>query len=668
MKKYSALALIIAILSSTIAFSADDIIVPNNQGKSYLKDNAGNLYPLNVVMTTDGNSNLQPVFSTNSSFTIGTVAQGTNNDGTHPWHVIDDTFIADFDAWKTFANVNLSTLASDAHLLALSAKFGSLGQAAMAGSAPVVIASDQSAIPVNSTAVGNTTVIQPTGSNLHVAVDSGSITANIGSSGGLALDSTVSSINAKLGSLGQKAMAGSAPVVIASDQAAFPVTASGSGNFTVVQPTGTNLHSVVDSGSITANVGTTGGLALDSSITSLSAKFGSLGQKTSAGSAPVVLASDQSAIPVTANAGTGNFTVVQPTGTNLHAVIDSGTVSATQSGNWSNRLQDGNGNIVTSQLSSAQRALDVGIDVSGTQVDPRSIRSLTSADVVTAAQGTAAASSGAWPAKVTDGTNVMAVKAASTAAVATDTSAVVALSPNSPIPTGSNVIGALTANQSVNLNQVAGSAVATAATGIPKVGLTDGSGNALGSTAVSAVNYLNVRGTASGLTGSAVPTYALYHGGINGGNLVGMAVDASGNTQVVGNVASGSADSGNPVKTGSVYNSTLPSPSTGNRVDLQSNQFGMLATSFRGKFKNIAGAATTTVKSGAGVLHAIIVGATGGGFSIEAFDNTAGSGTIIANLTNTTGGSVSIPIDAEFATGLTIVTAGAGNNITAVYY
>lgn len=40
-----------------------------------------------------------------------------------------------------------------------------------------------------------------------------------------------SNINGKLGSLGQKNMAGSAPVVIASDQAAFPVTISGTPSF-----------------------------------------------------------------------------------------------------------------------------------------------------------------------------------------------------------------------------------------------------------------------------------------------------------------------------------------------------------------------------------------------------------------------------------------------------
>lgn len=61
---------------------------------------------------------------------------------------------------------------------------------------------------------------------------------------------------------------------------------------------------------------------------------------------------------------------------------------------------------------------------------------------VTANQGTAAALSGAWPEELTDGTNgPAAVKAASTAAVAADKALVVALSPNSPLPPGTNEIG-----------------------------------------------------------------------------------------------------------------------------------------------------------------------------------------------------------------------------------
>lgn len=47
-----------------------------------------------------------------------------------------------------------------------------------------------------------------------------------------------------------------------------------------------------------------------------------------------------------------------------------------------------------------------------------------------------------------------AVKAASTAAGATDPSAVVALSPNSPLPTGSNVVGAVTQSGTWNIGTV----------------------------------------------------------------------------------------------------------------------------------------------------------------------------------------------------------------------
>jgi hypothetical protein len=53
---------------------------------------------------------------------------------------------------------------------------------------------------------------------------------------------------------------------------------------------------------------------------------------------------------------------------------------------------------------------------------------------------------------VTDGT----VKPASTGAAASDTALVVALSPNTPLPVGTNIIGALMANQSVNTAQING--------------------------------------------------------------------------------------------------------------------------------------------------------------------------------------------------------------------
>lgn len=96
--------------------------------------------------------------------------------------------------------------------------------------------------------------------------------------------------------------------------------------------------------------------------------------------------------------------------------------------------------------------LQVELATGGTLYDARQIRALTASDVVTAQQGTSpwAASQAQvapgthadyWWTRQTDGTNDAVLKAASTPAAATDVSLVVALSPNSPIPTGANTIG-----------------------------------------------------------------------------------------------------------------------------------------------------------------------------------------------------------------------------------
>lgn len=53
------------------------------------------------------------------------------------------------------------------------------------------------------------------------------VTAVIGGLADLAQQVTLAALNAKFGTLGQKAMAGSAPVVIASDQSALSVTGLG---------------------------------------------------------------------------------------------------------------------------------------------------------------------------------------------------------------------------------------------------------------------------------------------------------------------------------------------------------------------------------------------------------------------------------------------------------
>lgn len=83
-----------------------------------------------------------------------------------------------------------------------------------------------------------------------------------------------------------------------------------------------------------------------------------------------------------------------------------------------------------------------------------------------------------------------------------------------------------------------------------------------------------VKDYADGTPGSAVPSVATQIAGSDGTDLRTIATDASGHPEVVGNIASGSADSGNPVKIGAVYNSTLPTPASGQRVDAQADLNG----------------------------------------------------------------------------------------------
>lgn len=160
----------------------------------------------------------------------------------------------------------------------------------------------------------------------------------------------------------------------------------------------------------------------------------------------------------------------------------------------------------------------------------------------------------------------VAVKAASTAAVAADPSLVTAFSPNSPLPAGSNVIGALTANQSVNLAQVAGATTSTSASGVQKVGVVGGAGTSLETTAgVLDHNLKNVGNAAvttlaageqkvavEGLaaSGAALSGNPVLVGGSDGVDARSISTDTSGRQIVVGAAASGVAVAGNPIYIG----------------------------------------------------------------------------------------------------------------------
>lgn len=85
----------------------------------------------------------------------------------------------------------------------------------------------------------------------------------------------------------------------------------------------------------------------------------------------------------------------------------------------------------------------------------------------------------------------------------------------------------------------------------------------------------------TGVTSSSIS--GLMIGGSDGTNYRHLKTDTSGqliisptNLIMTGNIASGATDSGNPVKVGGIYNSTLPTFTTGQRGDLQVNNRGSL--------------------------------------------------------------------------------------------
>lgn len=87
-------------------------------------------------------------------------------------------------------------------------------------------------------------------------------------------------------------------------------------------------------------------------------------------------------------------------------------------------------------------------------------------------------------------------------------------------------------------------------------------------------------------------------------------------------------------------------------------------------FLNLASQATTTIKTGAGFFHALIINTPAATGVITIYDNTAGSGTKIATITQPAAlldGAETIIYNVAFATGLTVVTATATQDLTFVY-
>lgn len=178
---------------------------------------------------------------------------------------------------------------------------------------------------------GNVTVVQPTGTNLHVVIDSlpeveikndsgntlpvsGTVTANAGT-GTFAISAT----SLPLPSGAATAALQTQPGVDIGDVTVNNATGGSAVN---IQDGG---NSITVDGTITANIGTTNGLLLDNTFTG---RINTQGQKAMTASTPVVLASDQSAIPVKNQDGSGN--ALSSTGGSLNVNITGGAAAATE--------------------------------------------------------------------------------------------------------------------------------------------------------------------------------------------------------------------------------------------------------------------------------------------------------------------------------------------------
>lgn len=299
--------------------------------------------------------------------------------------------------------------------------------------------------------------------------------------------------------------------------AQFPAALTGSGNFKVaIEESVTTVTVSVSgttavSGTVTANIGTTGGLALDATLTGGSAKaiarggqkgttntnadithtpsglnhealdvaiYDAAGNLLGTSGAPLridptgtttqnvnltnatIAAVQSGAWTVTANAGTGTFVVVQSTAANLQAQVQGPAASgAAKSGN---PVQGGavfnttqptvtSGQVVESQATArGAHIVATGVDVFHVTMDNASVAVTQSGSwTATANQGTAAVLSGAWPVKVTDGTNTMPTGDSSARSIHTTLD-------NASIAVTQSGTWSLAANQSVNLSQVAG--------------------------------------------------------------------------------------------------------------------------------------------------------------------------------------------------------------------
>lgn len=258
-----------------------------------------------AVNIQDGGNSITVDGSVTVSGTIAATQSGT-------WNINDITGTVSL---PTGASTSALQTTGNASLSSLDSKFNTLGQKTMANSAPVVLASDQSAIPVTdnggsltvdgSVSVSNFPATQAVTQSTSPWVVSGTVTANAGT-GTFAISAASLPLptGAATAALQTQPGVDIGDVTVNNAAGASAVNIQDGGNSITVDGTVAATQSGTwNINNISGTVSLPTGAATETTLSALNAKFNSLGQKTMANSAPVVIASDQTVIPVSDNGG-----------------------------------------------------------------------------------------------------------------------------------------------------------------------------------------------------------------------------------------------------------------------------------------------------------------------------------------------------------------------------
>lgn len=440
-------------------------------------------------------------------------------------------------------------------------------------------------------------------------------------------------------------------------QGSAPWSVSQSGTWTTGRTwtlaSGTDSVAAVQSGTWTVQQGSA---PWSNNITQVGGSAVTLGQKTSANSFPIVVASDQSNLPVSATADastSGTMTNVNDTVvlSSMHG-LDSALFQLT--GTWAGTVL-------------AEASID------GTNWTTVSTAPIPGGTFVTTGATANGLYRGASVGAYTSYRLRFSVATSGTVSAAINAS-------SAPSTVQAFQFNAANLNVSNPNLEIAPGASSTGIIGPMVQGLVNTSNpsgfanSTIRPVSLNANLQLRVIASAEGATASAVPANAIQVGGSDGTNLRAWAMDTSGNGFVVGSIANGSADSGNPVKVGGVYNSTQTALTTGNRGNAQVDIFGDVAIGNNTSFSHLTANATTTIKSGNTLLYSICVNNLVGGATLTVYNNTAGSGTVFAVINSVLNGASQgwTPHCTQYGgvllgTGLTVVAAGGPSDYTIIY-